>query len=112
MQNVVFTGRLAADPLISADGGRAVFRLLENRGQDADGRQRTNGVNCVAWGRGFVSKVGAPGLAKGCEVTAVGRFVDRAYTARDGGQRNAKELVIEELVILDWAEGRAQAQAA
>ena len=52
----------------------------------------------------------APGLAKGCEVTAVGRFVDRAYTARDGGQRNAKELVIEELVILDWARDRSRAE--
>jgi hypothetical protein len=32
MQTMVFTGRLAADPQISDDFGKAVFRLLEKRG--------------------------------------------------------------------------------
>lgn len=107
MQNVVFTGRLAADPFISPDGGRAAFRLLENRGENAEGRKIVNGVNCVAWGQGFVSKVIQPGLASGCEATVVGRFEDKTYTTRDGAQRATKELVVESLSILDWAEDRA-----
>ena len=32
MQTMVFTGRLAADPQISPDFAKAVFRLLEKRG--------------------------------------------------------------------------------
>jgi len=35
MQNVVFVGRLSADPQVTDDFGKAVFRLLENRGRDA-----------------------------------------------------------------------------
>ena len=35
MQTMVFTGRLAADPQISTDFAKAVFRLLEKRGVDA-----------------------------------------------------------------------------
>lgn len=115
MQNVVFTGRLAADPAISPDGARATFRLLENRGEDAQGRDRTNGVNCVSWGRGLNEKVIAVGLAKGCEVVAVGRFVDNDYTTGRGVRRRTKELVIESLKVLDWAdrgEPREQARAA
>ena len=38
MQNVMFTGRLAADPQITDDFGKAVFRLLESRGVDAAGK--------------------------------------------------------------------------
>ena len=112
MQSIVFTGRLAADPVIAPEGAKATFRLIENRGADADGNKLTNAVSCVSFNRGFNSKVLARGLAKGCEATAIGRFQDNAYTARDGTQRTSKELVVEELVILDWAEDREQRQAA
>jgi single-strand DNA-binding protein len=101
MQNVVFVGRLAADPQVTDDFGKAVFRLLENRGRDADGADRVVGVNCVSW------KVIAPGLASGCEVMAIGAFVDNLYEAREGGQRAAKELVIRSLTVLDWASERS-----
>ena len=49
MQNVVFVGRLAADPQVTEDYAKAVFRLLENRGRDAAGEPRVVGVNCVSW---------------------------------------------------------------
>ena len=48
MQTMVFTGRLAADPQISEDFGKAVFRLLEQRGTDNAGQPRLVGVNCVS----------------------------------------------------------------
>lgn len=114
MQNVVFTGRLAADPQVTDDGAKAVFRLLENRGRDAEGKPRVVGVNCVSWSRVLNAKVIAPGLAAGCEVTVVGAFVDNRYEARDGGQRAAKELVVARLSVLDWAVDAADeaAQAA
>lgn len=51
----------------------------------------------------------------GCEVLVVGAFVDNRYQARDGGERTAKELVVNRLTVLDWATERpvdSQAQAA
>lgn len=112
MQNVVFTGRLAADPQLTEDFGKAVFRLLENRGQDAAGKDRVVGVNCVSWSKGLNEKVIAPGLGVGCEVMVVGVFVDNLYEARDGEKRAAKELVVDRLTVLDWAAERAAEAAA
>lgn len=107
MQTMVFTGRLAADPQVSPDFAKAVFRLLEKRGVDAGGKDRIVGVNCVSWARGLNEKVIARGLAKGCEALVVGAFIDTAYTARDGTERAAKELVVNRLTVLDWAADRA-----
>ena len=115
MQNVVFVGRLAADPQVTEDYAKAVFRLLENRGRDAAGEPRVVGVNCVSWAKGLNERVIAEGLASGCEVVAIGAFVDNLYEARDGEERAAKELVIRSLTVLDWASDRqpdAQQQAA
>lgn len=107
MQSMVFIGRLAADPQISPDFAKAVFRLLEKRGVDADGKDRIVGVNCVSWAKGLNEKVIARALAKGCEALVVGVFIDTAYTTRDGTERAAKELVVNRLTVLDWAADRA-----
>jgi single-stranded DNA-binding protein len=112
MQNVVFVGRLAAEPQVSDDFTRAVFRLLENRGQDAQGKDRVVGVNCVSWMKGLNERVIARGLATGCEVIAVGAFVDNAYEDADGARRTTKELVIRTLTVLDWASADALMHAA
>jgi len=106
MQTMVFTGRLAADPQISEHFAKAVFRLLEKRGVDNAGKDRIVGVNCVSWSKGLNEKVIARGLAKGCEVVVIGAFIDTAYATRDGQERTAKELVINRLTALDWAEDR------
>ena len=107
MQTMVFTGRLAADPQISDDFGKAVFRLLEQRGTDNAGKPRLVGVNCVSWSKGLNEKVIARGLAQGCEAVVVGAFIDTAYTAADGTERAAKELVVNRLTVLDWAADKA-----
>jgi len=112
MQNVVFVGRLSADPQVTDDFAKAVFRLLENRGRDAAGDARVVGVNCVSWAKGLNERVIAEGLVAGCEVVAVGAFVDNLYETRDGGERAAKELVIRSLTVLDWASDRPSAAAA
>ena len=106
MQNVMFTGRLAADPQITDDFGKAVFRLLESRGVDNAGKDRLVGVNCVSWSKGLNEKVIARGLAQGCEAVVIGAFIDTAYATRDGQERTAKELVVNRLTVLDWAEER------
>lgn len=112
MQSVVFVGRLAADPQVTEDFAKAVFRLLENRGREAEGARRVVGVNCVSWAKGLNERVIARGLAAGCEVVAVGSFVDNLYEARDGAERAAKELVIRSLTVLNWAsEGDATSAA-
>lgn len=107
MQNVVFVGRLAADPQVTEDAAKAVFRLLENRGRNAQGAERVVGVNCISWARRLNARVIADGLRAGCEVAVTGVFVDTVYTARDGVQRQAKELVIRSLTVLDWATERS-----
>jgi len=112
MQTMVFTGRLAADPQISDDFAKAVFRLLEKRGVDNAGKDRLVGVNCVSWSKGLNEKVIARGLAQGCEVIVIGAFIDTSYATRDGQERTAKELVINRLTVLDWAEDRDAAAAA
>ena len=84
-----------------------MFRLLEKRGVDAGGKDRIVGVNCVSWAKGLNEKVIARALAKGCEALVVGAFVDTAYTAKDGTERAAKELVVNRLTVLDWAADRA-----
>jgi single-stranded DNA-binding protein len=104
MQNVVFVGRLAAGPQVSEDFAKAVFRLLENRGKDPQGKDRVVGVDCVSWMGGLNARVIARGLATGCEVVVVGAFVDKLYEGRDGMRRAGKELVIRSLTVLDWAK--------
>ncbi|MFJ6024301.1 single-stranded DNA-binding protein [Brevundimonas sp. NPDC092305] len=104
MQTMVFTGRLAAAPQISPDFGKAVFRLIEKRGTDAVGKDRLVGVNCISWAKGLNEKVIARGMAQGGEVVVIGAFVDTAYTAADGTERTAKELVVDRLTVLDWVE--------
>ncbi|WP_374598860.1 single-stranded DNA-binding protein [Brevundimonas sp.] len=106
MQTMVFTGRLAAAPQISDDFGKAIFRLIEKRGVDAGGKDRLVGVNCVSWSKGLNEKVIARGLAQGCEAVVTGAFIDTAYETRDGQARTAKELVVNRLTVLDWAEAR------
>ena len=106
MQTMVFTGRLAADPQISDDFGKAIFRLIEKRGVDAASKDRLVGVNCVSWSSGLNEKVIARGMAQGCEAVVTGAFVDTAYETKDGQARTAKELVVDRLTVLDWAEAR------
>ena len=106
MQTMMFTGRLAADPQISDDFAKAIFRLIEKRGVDAGGKDRLVGVNCVSWSKGLNEKVIACGLAQGCEAVVIGAFIDTSYETRDGQARTAKELVVNRLTVLDWAEGR------
>jgi len=106
MQSMVFTGRLAADPQIGDDFGKAIFRLIEKRGVDAGGKDRLVGVNCVSWSKGLNEKVIARGLAQGGEAVVTGVFIDTAYETKDGQARAAKELVIDRLTVLDWAEAR------
>ena len=111
MQTMGFTGRLAADPQISEDLAKTVFRLVEKRGVDAGGKDRLVGVNCVSWSKGLNQKVIARGLAQGCEVVVTGAFIDTAYETRDGQSRTAKELVVNRLTVLDWDEARASDKA-
>ncbi len=39
-----------------------------------------------------------------CEALVVGAFIDTPYTARDGSERAAKELMVRGLTVLDWAQ--------
>ncbi|MFT4956415.1 MAG: single-strand DNA-binding protein [Brevundimonas sp.] len=104
MQSAVFTGRLSDDPVVSDNGAKAIFRLLEKRGKEADGRPRLVGINCISWKKGLNEKVILAGLRKGCEALVAGAYADTEYTTQDGVTRKAKELVVSRLSVLDWAD--------
>jgi single-strand DNA-binding protein len=66
----------------------------------------------VSWSHGLNEKVIAEGLAKGCEAMVVGYFVDNAWEGSDGKKHYGKELVIQQLRVLDWASRADQRAAA
>lgn len=92
---VVLQGRLARDPELRQTGtGKQVarFTLAVDRGRkDANGQSQTDWINVIAWERlaDFAYKY----LSKGQMVNVDGRLQSSNYTARDGTNRTALEVV-------------------
>lgn len=92
---VVLQGRLARDPeLRQTNTGKQVarFTLAVDRGRkDANGQSQTDWINVIAWERlaDFAYKY----LSKGQIVNVDGRLQSSSYTARDGTNRTALEVV-------------------
>lgn len=92
---VVLQGRLARDPEIrQTTTGKQVttFTLACDRGRkDANGRTTADWIQIVAWDR--LADFAAKWLTKGQMVAVDGRLQSRTYTARDGTNRTALEVV-------------------
>ena len=92
---VVLQGRLARDPEIRQTmTGKQVttFTLACDRGRkDANGRTTADWIQIVAWDR--LADFAAKWLTKGQMVAVDGRLQSRTYTARDGTNRTALEVV-------------------
>lgn len=92
---VVLQGRLARDPeLRQTNTGKQVarFTLAVDRGRkDANGQSQTDWINVIAWERlaDFAYKY----LSKGQMVNVDGRLQSSSYTAKDGTNRTALEVV-------------------
>lgn len=97
LNKVILQGRLTADPeLKSTNNGVSVcsFTLAVDRSYQR-GEKQTDFINCVAWRNTaeFISKY----FAKGRMMIACGELQVRKYTAQDGQNRYAVEVVVNDV---------------
>jgi len=96
----ILAGRLVADPetrYTKNEKPVTHFRLAINwRSKDKKG---TEFINCVAWNG--LAKVCGEYLKKGKMVAVEGRLTIRSYKAKDGQNKSATEVVVDNLQMLD-----------
>lgn len=105
LNKVQLIGNLTRDPeLRYTPQGTAVctLGLATNRSWATEGgekREETEFHRIVAWNK--LAELCSQLLFKGRKVYVEGRLQTRTWTAQDGSQRQATEIVIEEMIILD-----------
>lgn len=98
-------GNLTRDPeLRYTPNGTAVcsFNLATNRNWTTDTgekREETEFHRIVAWNK--LAELCSQFLVKGRKVYVEGRLTTRTWTAQDGTNRNATEIVIDDMILLD-----------
>lgn len=109
MLNVVaLMGRLVADPqLRQTTTGKNVasFRVAVDRGRkDANGQNQADFFDIVAWGKSaeFVSRY----FQKGSLIAVEGRLQSRNYQDKSGNNRNAVEVVVNNVSFAGNKETR------
>jgi single-strand DNA-binding protein len=120
LNKVQLIGNLTRDPeLRYTPQGTAVctFGLATNRSWVTEGgekREETEFHRIVAWNK--LAELCSQLLFKGRKVYVEGRLQTRRWTAPDGSQRQATEIVISDMMILDSKkapeEGAAETEAA
>lgn len=107
MNSVCMIGRIVNNlELKTTNNGVSVtsFNLAVDRTYTPKGQEKqTDFIPCVAW-RGtaeFISKY----FRKGQRMAVVGSLQSRKYTANDGGQRTAYEVVVDNAF---FCEGKAE----
>lgn len=99
LNNVSLMGRLVADPelrTVGEDVQVASFRIAVDRDRkNREGERETDFINVVAW-RG-VGKFVAEYFAKGDMIVVKGRIQTRQYTDKEGNNRNAFEVLAEDV---------------
>lgn len=99
LNKAILMGRLTRDPeLRTTQSGAAVcsFVIAVDRSfKDKDGERKSDFINCVAWNRTgeFVSK----SFTKGKMIAVVGSIQTRQYQDRNGNNRTATEIVVEDV---------------
>lgn len=98
INNVVLMGRLTAAPeLKTTSSGANVTTFciaVDRRYQPKDGEKQTDFINCVAW-RGtaeFITRY----FNKGDSIAVTGSIQTRKYQDKDGNNRTAFEVVIDQ----------------
>lgn len=98
LNNVVLMGRLTATPVLNQTTGGALvtsFSIAVDRRLKRQGEERqTDFINCVAWQKTaeFISKY----FKKGDPIAIQGELQTRKYTDKDGNNRVAVEVVIND----------------
>lgn len=105
LNKVQLIGNLTRDPeLRYTPTGKAVcsFSIATNRNwttEDGEKHEEVEYHRIVAWGK--LSELCSKYLAKGRKVYVEGRLTTRTWTSQDGQQKNATEIIIEDMVLLD-----------
>lgn len=109
MNSICLMGRLTVDPeLKTTQTGVSVtsFSVAVDRAyRPKDQERQTDFINCVAW-RGtaeFISRY----FHKGQRIALQGSLQSRRYTANDGSQRTAYEVVIDNAFFCESKGGNA-----
>ena len=99
MNKAILTGRLTQTPELKATNtGASVlqFSLAVRRSfKNVNGEYDTDFINCVAWRQ--TAELIAKYFAKGDGITVSGAIQTRKYTAKDGSERKAVEVIVSEI---------------
>ncbi|MDP1743677.1 MAG: single-stranded DNA-binding protein [Candidatus Amesbacteria bacterium] len=112
LNKVILIGNLTRDPeLRYTPQGTAVctLGLATNRGwvtDNGDKKEETEFHRIVAWNK--LAELCNQLCAKGRRIYVEGRLQTRQWTGQDGQQRQATEIVIEDMILLDSAGNRPQ----
>ncbi len=115
LNKVILIGNLTRDPeLRYTPQGTAVctLGLATNRGwvtDNGDKKEETEFHRIVAWNK--LAELWNQLCAKGRRIYVEGRLQTRQWTGQDGQQRQATEIVIEDMILLDSPANRPQMQA-
>lgn len=105
LNKVMLIGNLTRDPeLRYTPQGTAVctMGLATNRSwvtENGDKKEETEWHRIVAWNK--LAELCSQLLFKGRRIYVEGRLQTRQWTAQDGTQRQATEIVIEDMIVLD-----------
>jgi len=108
LNRVQLIGNLTRDPeLRYTPSGTAVcsFGLATNRSWTTDTGEKheeTEFHRIVSWNK--LAELCSQFLVKGRKVYVEGRLSTRSWTAQDGQQRSATEVVIDDMILLDRAK--------
>lgn len=97
MNLAILMGRLTDTPeLRKTNSGLSVtsFSIAINRRFKQDGEQQTDFINCVAWRQ--TAEFIANYFTKGSMIAVEGSIQTRKYTDRDGNNRTATEVVVNQ----------------
>lgn len=112
MNRVALSGRLTADPEIRyTQSGKAVasYRLAVDRPFKSDGKQETDFINCVAWGK--TGEFAANYLHKGTKIIVEGRIQTGSYE-KDGVKHYTTDIVVERHEFCESKSGGSSGQSA
>lgn len=97
MNKVILTGRLTQTPelKVTATGtGVTQFSLAVRRSfKNANGEYDTDFINCVAWRQ--TAEIISKHFVKGDGIVISGSIQTRKYTAKDGSERKAVEVIAD-----------------
>jgi|SRR3989338_1531662 len=109
LNRAMIIGNLTRDPEVrQTASGQPVcsFGVATNRSyKDKEGQrqEQTEFHNVVAWGR--LAEICGQYLGKGRKVYVEGRLQTRDWEGKDGAQRRTTEIIAENMVMLDRAQG-------